>query len=77
MVTWVTILCEAIGINYLFQQTGSSFPVDVDTSIDKGFEELAEDEVKVDAQFVQEVDSTSVELPTEDDLDIKVLLPRI
>ena len=63
---------EAIGIDYLFQQTGSSFPVDVNAAIDKGFEELAEGEVTVDAHFVQEVDSTPVELPAEDDLDIKV-----
>ena len=60
---------EAIGIDYLFRQTGSSFPVDVNAAIDEGFEDLAEDEVTV---VVQEVDSTPVELPTEDDLDIKV-----
>ena len=57
------------GIDYLFRQTGSSFPVDVNAAIDEGFEDLAEDEVTV---VVQEVDSTPVELPTEDDLDIKV-----
>ncbi|KAK2190156.1 hypothetical protein NP493_87g00020 [Ridgeia piscesae] len=60
---------EAIGIDYLFRQTGSSFPVDVNAAIDEGFEDLAEDEVTV---VVQEADSTPVELPTEDDLDIKV-----
>ena len=60
---------EAIGIDYLFRQTGSTFPVDVNAAIDEGFEDLAEDEVTV---VVQEVDSTPVELPTEDDLNIKV-----
>ncbi|KAK2170216.1 hypothetical protein NP493_1158g00062 [Ridgeia piscesae] len=60
---------EAIGIDYLFRQTGSSFPVDVNAAIDDGFEDLAEDEVTV---VVQEVDSTPVELPIENDLDIKV-----
>ena len=30
---------EAIGLNYLFRQTGSSFPTDINTAVDEGFDD--------------------------------------
>ena len=31
---------EAIGVDYLFRQTGSSFPTDINTAIDEGFDNI-------------------------------------
>ena len=30
---------EAIGVDYLFRQTGSSFPTDINAAIDEGFDD--------------------------------------
>ena len=30
---------EAIGVDYLFRQTGSSFPTDINTAVDEGFDD--------------------------------------
>ena len=30
---------DAIGVDYLFRQTGSSFPTDINTAVDEGFDD--------------------------------------
>lgn len=64
---------EAISVNYLYRQMGTLFPSHTDATIDKGFNDMVEDKVTMDPDFLQEVDGTPVDLLAEaDDLDVKV-----
>ena len=67
---------EAIGVDYLFRQTVSSFPTDINTAIDEGFDDDVDDDVDVEMAAQEEAGVLPAELPVDSDEDVKVRIKR-
>ena len=63
---------EAIGVDYLFQQTDMAFPKDITAAIDEGFDDMVEDDTS-ETDAMEDIDSAPVELPVDpEEGDVKV-----
>ena len=53
---------EAIGVDYLFRQTGSPFPTDINTAVDEGFDDNVVVATAQEATGVLPVEDTNVRI---------------
>ena len=53
---------EAIGVNYLFRQTGSSFPTDINTAVDEGFDDNVVEVIAQEAAGAPPVEDAKVRI---------------
>ena len=53
---------EAIDVDYLFRQTGSSFPTDINTAVDEGFDDNVVEMIAQEAAGVLPVEDTNVRI---------------